>query len=98
MNGAGALLANRSYDPRMSVAKSIYAQSCYEVQILLTFEVKEEPALAALEADRITVVGGKKKTLFQIDYLFEARHSFILERAENIHHGDTEPWRKPSTG
>jgi hypothetical protein len=93
VNGTGRLLADRLYDPRMSVAKSVYAQSCHEVEILLTFEVKEKHALAALKADGVTVVGRKKKALFQIDDLFEARHKFILERANNIHHGGPESRR-----
>src|SRR5580704_12410686 len=62
----------------MSMAQRVDAQSGYEVEILLAFEVVEEDTFAALKAYWITVVGGEKETLFEIDDLFEAGHGLIV--------------------
>ncbi len=54
----------------MRVAKGVDAQSGDKVEILFAFEIEEENAFPALEGDRITIVGRKKKTLFEIGDLF----------------------------
>jgi len=58
----------------MRVAERVDAEAGYEVEILFAFEVVEKNTFAALEGYGIAIVGGEKKTLFQIDDLFEARH------------------------
>ncbi len=66
------------HDARMSMAERVHAETGYEVEILLAFEVVEENTFAALEGNGITIVGGEKKALFEIDDLFQARHTLIL--------------------
>ncbi len=80
VNDAGRLLADRLHDPRMRMAEGVHAQPGHKVEILFAFEVIEENTFAALEGYGITIVGGEKKALFEIDDLFEARHGLILER------------------
>jgi hypothetical protein len=66
----------------MSIAERIHAQASHEVQIPLAFEVVEVDPFPALKAYRLAVVGGEKEALFEIDDLFQLRHSRILERLE----------------
>jgi hypothetical protein len=62
MDRPGGLFANRFYDPRMSVAQSVYSQPGYEVQIAIPFPVVDEDALAPFEGDGIAVISGQQKT------------------------------------
>ena len=80
MNDAGRLLADGLHDARMSVSEGVHPQPGYEVEIFFAFEVVEENTFAALEADGIAVVGGKKKTLFKVGDVIEAGHGLIVER------------------
>ncbi len=80
VNDAGGLLADGLHDARMRMTQSIHTQAGNEVEILFAFEVVEKNTFAALEAYRIAVVGGEKKTLFKINDLIEAGHIFIVER------------------
>ena len=82
VNKPGRLLADGLDDTRMSMAQGIHAQSGYEVEILLTFEVVEENAFAAFESNRIPVVGREEKTLFEIGDLIETGHGFIVKLTE----------------
>jgi hypothetical protein len=66
----------------MSMAERIHAQAGHEIQIPFAFEVIEVDTLSALKAYRVAVVGGEKEVLFEIDDLFQLRHSYILERRE----------------
>src|SRR5271169_7163337 len=74
VNQLRRLIANRLHDSRMRVAERVHAQSGNEVQIFPALEVVQENALPALKGDWVTVVGRKKKALFEIGNLLQIRH------------------------
>ena len=60
MNKVGGLVANDFQDARVGVAKGIYAESTYEIEVLGTLDVPNVDTLAFCEGKWIASVGGKQ--------------------------------------
>ena len=75
MNHAGSLLADGLHDPGVRVTERVDTQPGDKVEIPLAFEIEEVNALSAFKGNRIPIVGGKKKTLFEFGNLLKAGHT-----------------------
>ena len=74
MNYSCGLFADYLHDSRMRMAQRIHAQTGYEIEIAFAVQIVEKNAFAALEDQRVAVVGLKQKLTFALDDFVRVWH------------------------
>src|SRR6266704_2044861 len=74
-NHESGLFADYLHDSRMGMSQRIHAETGYEIEIAFTIQIVKKNAFAALEDQRVPVVGLKQKLTFAFDDFVRVWHT-----------------------
>src|SRR5207244_1243027 len=75
VNHSSGLFADYLHDSRMRMAQRIHAETGYEIEIAFAIQIVKKNAFAALEDQRVAVVGLKQKLTFAFDDFVRVWHT-----------------------
>src|SRR5207249_3179885 len=100
VNHSSGLFADYLHDSRMRMAQRIHAETGYEIEIAFAIQIVKKNAFAALEDQRVAVVGLKQKLTFAFDDFVRVWHRErrLYRRGTYLPNADLRSATKSGTG